>query len=54
VREILGAGKWYGLAVLPEAWPGWGIMVLPPGAFLTLGVLLGIAEWIGQRRKEKA
>jgi len=54
VREILGSGTWYGLAVLPEAWPGWGIMVLPPGAFLTLGVLLGIAEWIGQRRKKKA
>jgi len=50
VREILGAGTWFGLAVMPESWPAWGIMVLPPGAFLTLGLLLGIAEWIGQRR----
>jgi Na+-translocating ferredoxin:NAD+ oxidoreductase RnfE subunit len=25
-------------------------MVLPPGAFLTLGLLLGIAEWVQQRR----
>ena len=50
VREILGAGTWFGLPVFPESWPGWGIMVLPPGAFLTLGLLLGLAEWIGQKR----
>jgi len=25
-------------------------MVLPPGAFLTLGLLLGIAEWMSGRR----
>jgi len=50
VREILGSGTWLGLPVLPAAWPGWGIMVLPPGAFLTLGLLLGIAEWASQRR----
>jgi electron transport complex protein RnfE len=54
VREILGSRTWFGLALLPEAWPSWGIMVLPPGAFLTLGLLLGIAEWIGQKRAEKA
>jgi electron transport complex protein RnfE len=50
VREILGSGTWFGLPVLPESWPGWGIMVLPPGAFLTLGLLLGLAEWIAQKR----
>jgi len=54
VREILGSGTWFGLAVLPETWPNWGIMVLPPGAFLTLGLLLGLAEWIGQKRAAKA
>ena len=50
VREILGSGTWLGLHVLPARWPGWGIMVLPPGAFLTLGLLLGIAEWVSARR----
>ena len=54
VREILGSGTWFGMAVLPEAWPNWGIMVLPPGAFLTLGLLLGAAEWMGQRKKKGA
>lgn len=53
VREILGAGTWFELPVMPESWPNWGIMVLPPGAFLTLGLLLGAAEWIGQKRGKK-
>lgn len=54
VREILGSGTWFGLAVMPQSWPAWGIMVLPPGAFLTLGLLLGTAEWIGQKRAGRA
>jgi len=54
VREILGSGTWFGLPVLPSGWHGWGIMVLPPGAFLTLGLLLGAAEWLGQRRAARA
>ncbi|HUT10287.1 MAG TPA: electron transport complex subunit RsxE [Thermoguttaceae bacterium] len=54
VREILGSGTWFGIALMPSAWANWGIMVLPPGAFLTLGLLLGSVEWIGQRRKARA
>ena len=65
VREILGSGTWFGVAVMPWVcrfiewvlgwfgletslqWPAWGIMRQPPGAFLTLGLLLGAANWIG-------
>jgi electron transport complex protein RnfE len=54
VREILGSGTWFGLRVMPAAWPNWGILVLPPGAFLTLGILLGIVEWVQQRRAARA
>lgn len=50
IREILGSGTWFGMQVLPASWPGWGIMVLPPGAFLTLGLLLGGVEWFSQKR----
>lgn len=51
VRELLGSGTWFGLPVLGESWwPRWGIMVLPPGAFLALGLLLATAQWITQRR----
>ena len=35
-------------------WPTWGIMVLPPGAFLTLGLLLGAANWIASSRAKRS
>ncbi len=54
IRELLGSGTWFGLHVLPAAWPNWGIMVLPPGAFLTLGLLLAIVEWGTRRRATTA
>lgn len=54
VREILGSGTWFGLSVLPAGWPTWGIMILPPGAFLVLGLLLGAVEWLGRRRTTSA
>ena len=58
VREALGTGMIlaktsYELRVLPEAWPDWAVMVLPPGAFLTLGLLLGTVNWIVSARKAK-
>ena len=53
VREILGTGMLAGVSVLPAAWPAWVIMVLPPGAFLTFGLLLGLVNWIQQRTNHK-
>jgi len=54
VREILGTGALFGIQVLPSAWPNWVIMILPPGAFMTLGLLLGAVNWIELRRSENA
>lgn len=45
VREILGKCTWFGME-LPVSFPKWGIMGLAPGAFITLGILLGVANWI--------
>lgn len=53
VRELLGAGTWAGQRVLPEAWPNWVVMILPPGAFLTLGFLLGTVNLVTQRRSRR-
>lgn len=41
VRELLGAGSLFGVAVLPET-TNILLFVLPPGAFLTLGYLVAI------------
>jgi len=54
VREILGMGTWFGLPVLPEVVPRWVIMVMPPGAFLALGLLLGLVNWLESRRARRA
>jgi len=59
VREIIGSGSLFGVTILPEsAWPRWGIMLLPPGAFLTLGLLMGLVNHVsdrsGQRKKASA
>ena len=55
VRELLGSGSLFGIEVIPpDFWANWGILVLPPGAFLTLGLLLGLVNWYGSRRQAKA
>ena len=41
VREVLGAGTFFGLPVLPENIPAL-MLILPPGGFITLGCLLGL------------
>ena len=49
VREILGNGSWLGIHL-------WNfkmfMFVLPPGAFITLGLLAGLFNYIGIKRKE--
>jgi len=53
VRELLGSGTWFGLPVLPSNWPCWVLMVLPPGAFFTLGILIGVVNHIGELRTQR-
>lgn len=43
VREILGAGTFLGIQVLGPWFKPWIIMLLPAGAFIALGILLGLA-----------
>ena len=53
VRELLGTGALAGFQVLPDAWPAWVVMVLPPGAFLTFGLLLALVNWVDLIRLNK-
>ncbi|HHT69576.1 MAG TPA: electron transport complex subunit E [Firmicutes bacterium] len=52
IREILGAGSIFGVALLPEGTTTLGIMALPPGAFITLGVLIAVMNMIAARQKK--
>lgn len=51
IREILGAGTFLGYQVMGHWFKPWLIMILPAGAFITLGILLGIALVIESKTK---
>jgi len=50
IRELLGGGTLLGIHVLPAAYSPAVIMILPPGAFLTIGLLLGLFNYLSNRR----
>lgn len=51
IRELLGSGTWFGMEIMWPSFAAWKVMVLPPGAFLTLGCMIAAANWINRRRK---
>ena len=53
VREILGAGTFAGISLFGSGFQPVSIMILPPGAFLTLGCLLAVINIIVMKRKKK-
>lgn len=53
VREILGAGTFAGHALFGSGFQPVSIMILPPGAFLTLGILLAIINSVGRKFKKE-
>ncbi len=50
VREILGEGALLGVKLFSENFEPWVIMILPPGGFLTLGLLLLFFNWMKERK----
>ena len=52
IREILGAGQWFGMAVFPESFEPLAFMAQAPGGFLALGLVLGLMNLIGRKRGE--
>ena len=53
VREILGAGTFAGHSLFGSGFQPISIMILPPGAFLTLGILLAAINGIARKIKNK-
>lgn len=53
VREILGAGTILGYPVFGSGFQPALIMILPPGAFIALGCILGFLNRIKQKRQSR-
>ena len=51
VREVLGSGTWFGLAVLPDGFARFAVMLLPAGGFLTLAAWLLAVNALRTRRR---
>ena len=49
IRELLGMGTIFGVEVFGAAYPEMIVMILPSGAFLTLGVMVGVINVIDKK-----
>jgi electron transport complex protein RnfE len=54
LRELLGSGSLLGHHLLGPRFEPWVIMVMPPGGFLTLGIMFLIMGWYGTRKARRA
>ncbi|NBC07723.1 MAG: RnfABCDGE type electron transport complex subunit E [Bacteroidetes bacterium] len=50
VREVLGNGSIFGLALFPDTFQEWIVMILPAGGFFTLAIWLLLFNIINQKR----
>jgi len=53
VREILGAGTVFGVQIMWKGFTNWIVMVLPAGAFITLGLLVGVFNILDDKMKTR-
>ncbi len=53
IREILGNGTWFGMAVMPEGYEPLRIMVQAPGAFICLGLILAGMNMLAFRQARR-
>jgi electron transport complex protein RnfE len=50
IRELLGAGSVFGIAVFGDGFQPMRLMGLAPGGFITLGLLIGLIQYLRTRR----
>lgn len=53
IREIFGAGTWFGMPVFGETFEPMIFLVSAPGAFVTIGVMLAFQNLFSRWRGEK-
>ncbi len=54
IREFLGSGSFFGMQVIPEEhFVPILMVILPPGGFIVIGLLIGLFNVIGKARKQR-
>jgi Na+-transporting NADH:ubiquinone oxidoreductase subunit D len=53
VRELLGFGSIFGIQVMGENWVNWTLMIMPPGAFFMLGIVIWISRNVFNSKEEE-
>jgi len=53
IREIIGAGTWFGIRVMPSSYIGFKLLQKPPGAFICLGLILAFMNFISLKIEGK-
>ncbi|MBN1794594.1 MAG: electron transport complex subunit E [Candidatus Omnitrophica bacterium] len=51
IRELFATGGIIGTRILPASFENWVVMIMPAGAFLTLGFLIGLFNMIESKLK---
>jgi electron transport complex protein RnfE len=54
IRELLGRGSLLSVNVFGPHFEPWVFMVMPPGGFLTLGILMLVLAWVAEARRRRA
>lgn len=65
LRELIGTGTLFSgielvipgaraLQLLPESYPGFLVAILPPGAFIVLGLMIAARNWLDARAAQRA
>lgn len=52
IREILGFGSIFGFRIMPEGFVPWTLMVMPPGAFFVLPIIMWIVYNLVNKKNE--
>ncbi|MEW6196554.1 MAG: electron transport complex subunit E [Bacteroidota bacterium] len=52
IREIIGSKTFLGYQVMPNGFEPWLVMILPAGAFITFGLLMGFSNLYIERKKK--
>ncbi len=53
IREILGSGSFFGIRLFGQSYTPIGILTSPPGAFMTLGCLIALVQYLKDRLQSK-